>query len=159
MEPSFCFFLIFSFLITSCQHNREANSTKRVEIRSMTLTSSAFSEGASIPRRYTCDDPDAPMGTWVHWVFFNLPADTRELPESVPAHQTLASGAKQGRNDFHKIGYGGPCPPSGTHRYYFKLYALDSELDLEPGITKDDLLDAMEGHILAMGQLMGRHTR
>ncbi len=148
------------------------------------ITSPAFEEGGMIPKKYTCDgedvspplvwtsvpigtksfalicdDPDAPMGTWVHWVLFNLPADTKELSENIPPQKILENGAKQGTNDFRKIGYGGPCPPSGTHRYYFKLYALDTEIDLEAGITKAQLLKAMEGHILAEGQLMGKYKR
>ncbi len=85
--------------------------------------------------------------------------DTKGLPEGVPGDKVLASGAKQGLNDGRQIGYGGPCPPSGTHRYYFKVYALDKELGLNPGCTKKDLLKAMEGHILAEGQLMGRYKR
>ena len=148
------------------------------------MESTAFNEGGMIPKRYTCDgtdispplswtsvpngtkslalicdDPDAPMGTWVHWVLFNIPSDMKELPEGVPLQKKLENGAIQGINDFHKIGYGGPCPPGGTHRYYFKLYALDTEMNLEAGITKAELLKAMEGHILAEGQLMGRYTR
>ena len=148
------------------------------------MTSSAFDEGGMIPEKYTCDgidvspplvwtsipnetksialicdDPDAPMGTWVHWVLFNLPADISELSENVPTDEELESGALQGRNDFRNIGYGGPCPPGGTHRYYFKLYALDTVLDLEVGATKPQLLEAMDGHILGEGQLMGRYKR
>ncbi len=148
------------------------------------IKSPAFVPGGKIPGKYTCDgmdispplawtsgpegtktfalicdDPDAPMGTWVHWVLFNLPADIIELRENVPPERELESGAKQGMNDFRKIGYGGPCPPGGTHRYYFKLYALDSEINLEAGATKSELLKAMEGHILAEGQLMGRYER
>lgn len=150
----------------------------------LNVLSTAFTHSGMIPKQYTCDgkdtspplawtsvpdrtkslalicdDPDAPRGTWVHWVLFNIPADTKELTESVPAQETLPNGAKQGRNDFGKIGYGGPCPPGGTHRYYFKLYALDTELNLSPGATKDQLLKAMEGHILAEGQLMGQYKR
>jgi len=106
-----------------------------------------------------CDDPDAPMGTWVHWVLFNLPADIIELRENVPPEKELESGAKQGMNDFRKIGYGGPCPPGGTHRYYFKLYALGTEINLEAGASKSELLKAMEGHIRAESQLMGRYER
>jgi Raf kinase inhibitor-like YbhB/YbcL family protein len=106
-----------------------------------------------------CDDPDAPMGTWVHWVLFNLPADIIELRENVLPERELKSGTKQGMNDFRKIGYGGPCPPGGTHRYYFKLYALDTKINLDAGATKSELLKAMEGHILAEGQLMGRYER
>ena len=148
------------------------------------VTSSAFKEGEMIPKKYTCDgndssvplswtglpagtktislisdDPDAPMGTWVHWVLFNLPAETKEVTENMPNDKMLANGAMQGINSSREIGYGGPCPPSGTHRYYFKIYALDKALDLESGITKKDLLSAMEGHILAQGQLMGRYKR
>ncbi len=150
----------------------------------MKVTSSAFAEGGSIPAQYTCDgrnvsppiswegvpasaktialiadDPDAPRGTWVHWVLFNLPATEKGLPEGVPATETLPSGARQGRNDFGNAGYGGPCPPSGAHRYYFKLYALDASLDLASGAKKDVLLKAMEGHVVAEGQLMGRYQR
>ena len=148
------------------------------------VLSSAFQEGGMIPADYTCDgrnispplswsgipekvvtlalicdDPDAPVGTWVHWVLYNLPASAKELPAGVPPQEKLASGAVQGKNDFRKPGYGGPCPPGGTHRYYFKLYALDKALDLKPGATKKELLKAMEGHILAEGQLMGRYKR
>lgn len=105
------------------------------------------------------DDPDAPGKTWVHWVVFNLPPSARGLPENVPPQETIAGGGKQGTNDFGKLGYGGPCPPSGTHRYYFKLYALDVELPLDSSATKDKLLKAMEGHVLAEGQLMGKYQR
>lgn len=148
------------------------------------ITSSAFEEGGLIPPKYTCDgadispplqwdavpegtksvalisdDPDAPMGTWVHWVLFNLPADTRELTENIPPDENLPGGAGQGTNDFRRIGYGGPCPPGGTHRYFFKIYALDTELDLAAGACKKDLLKAMEGHILGEGQLIGKYKR
>ncbi|MCX8108254.1 MAG: YbhB/YbcL family Raf kinase inhibitor-like protein [Verrucomicrobiae bacterium] len=151
---------------------------------SIKVTSTAFTEGGMIPKQYTCDgkdvspplawegvpvgaktiavicdDPDAPVGTWVHWVLFNLPATVKELPENVPTTKNLPNGAKQGVNDFGRIGYGGPCPPGGTHRYYFKIYALDCELKLEAGATKAQLLKAMEGHILAQGQLMGKYKR
>jgi len=148
------------------------------------LTSSAFKEGEPIPSKFTCegedispplkwsdlpqgtkslalisDDPDAPVGTWVHWVIYNIPPTVNELEEGIPTAKEVPNGAKQGMNDFKKIGYGGPCPPSGTHRYFFKLYALDIELGLDPGATKNDLLKAIEGHILEMGQLMGTYQR
>ena len=150
----------------------------------LVITSSAFSEGQTIPTRYTCDgpdvspdlawsgvpeeaaslalicdDPDAPMGTWVHWVLFNVPADADGLPAEIPPDATLENGACHGTNDFGKLGYGGPCPPGGTHRYFFKLYALDTELKIDSGITKAELLEATEGHILAEGQLMGTYSR
>lgn len=148
------------------------------------ITSSAFSEGQMIPTRHTCDgpdvspdlawsgvpektqslalicdDPDAPVGTWVHWVVFNLPAGADGLPAEIPPDAILENGARHGINDFRKLGYGGPCPPGGTHRYFFKLYALDTALELESGITKARLLEAMEGHILAEAQLMGKYKR
>lgn len=152
--------------------------------REMIVSSPAFDNGGMIPGRYACDgsdispplawrlvppstrsfalicdDPDAPMGTWVHWVLYNLPAALRELPEKVPSREKLANGAIQGINDFRRIGYGGPCPPSGTHRYYFKLYALDTRLELAPGATRAQLEQAMAGHILAEGRLMGRYRK
>jgi Raf kinase inhibitor-like YbhB/YbcL family protein len=107
------------------------------------------------------DDPDAPRGTFTHWVLFNLPADTKGLPENVPQQEKLDNGAQQGTNDFRKIGYGGACPPPGdeAHRYFFKFYALDTELTLNAGATKEQLLKAMEGHILTEGQLMGKYKR
>ena len=150
------------------------------------ITSTAFDDGGMIPRQYTCDgpnispplawdsvpggakslvlivdDPDAPAHTWVHWTAFNLPATSRGLPENVPPQESITGGGRQGTNDFHKIGYGGPCPPNGTHRYFFHLYALDTaELTgLDSTATKDQLLKAMQGHLLAEGQLMGRYKR
>jgi len=149
------------------------------------LTSSAFTEGSSIPTKHTCDgqdvspqlrwsgvpdaaksialicdDPDAPAGTWVHWVLYNLPTSSAELAEGAPTTELLSSGATQGRNDFGRIGYGGPCPPRGNaHRYYFKLYALDIAVHLKAGATKKELLRAMQGHIVSEGQLMGTYKR
>ena len=105
------------------------------------------------------DDPDAPMGDWVHWVFYDLPPDSSGLPFSVPNVEKSPSGGTQGRTDFGSIGYRGPCPPSGTHRYLFKVYALDAMLHLKPGVTKEELLRAIRGHILAEGVLMGRYGR
>lgn len=149
------------------------------------LQSSAFKEGADIPRQYTCegadispglswsgapsktqsfaliaDDPDAPVGTWVHWVAWDIPATARQLPENVAKTAALPGGGNQGTNDFRKTGYGGPCPPPGKpHRYFFKLYALDAKLDLKPGAAKKDVEQAMKGHVLAEAQLMGRYQR
>jgi len=99
------------------------------------------------------------VGTWVHWVIYNIPAQVRALKEGFPNDEKLNDGTEQGLNDFGRTGYGGPCPPSGIHRYYFKLYALDTVIDIEPGITKDELLVAMKGHILAEANLMGRYRR
>ncbi|MFQ5450424.1 MAG: YbhB/YbcL family Raf kinase inhibitor-like protein [Nitrospinaceae bacterium] len=148
------------------------------------LASKAFKEGGPIPKIYTCDgadispplawsgvpdktrslaliadDPDAPMGTWVHWVLYNLPGTLRQLPEKVPPLKKISNGALQGTNDFRRIGYGGPCPPGGTHRYFFKIYALDQDPGLQPGATKKQLLKAMEGHVLDQGQLTGTYRR
>ena len=108
------------------------------------------------------DDPDAPMGTWVHWVLWNLPSTTKSLPENAPATEKLTTlgGALQGKNSWPRIGYGGPCPPPGKpHRYYFKLYALDTTLDLKPGATRADVERAMQGHVLQTAQLMGTYGR
>lgn len=152
---------------------------------SIEVTSTEFQKGTAIPKRFTgdgedrspplhwseppsgtksialiCDDPDAPRGTWVHWVLFNLPAQARKLEGGVPTTESLSSGARQGKNDFGNIGYGGPAPPKGkTHRYFFKLYALDVALDLSSGATKAQLEKAMQGHVLAEGQLMGTYER
>lgn len=151
---------------------------------SIILTSSAFDDGSPIPSQYTCDgrdispplawtdppagtksfalindDPDAPMGTWVHWVVYNMPASTRTLPEVFPADPEHADGTRQGMTDFGRIGYGGPCPPSGTHRYFFKVYALDTALSLPPGATKATLEATMQGHILGQTQLIGTYRR
>ena len=151
----------------------------------MELKSSAFTEGANIPRKHTCDaedvspllrwdnvpagtkafvliadDPDAPVGTWVHWVIYDLPAETKELAESTAKTESLEHGAKQGMNDFRRVGYGGPCPPPGSpHRYLFKLYALNTTTNLKPRATKQQWLDAIKGHILGEAQLMGRYGR
>ena len=147
----------------------------------------AFNDGEPIPPRYSCedvdisppinwdqpdlsvpedgsiaiicDDPDAPGGTWVHWVIFNIPPETRTLPEMVMPREEQENGVLQGVNSWGTIGYRGPCPPSGTHRYYFKIYVLDTKLDLSSGITKDELLNAMKGHVLDEGQVMGTYTR
>jgi Raf kinase inhibitor-like YbhB/YbcL family protein len=98
--------------------------------------------------------------TWVHWVIYDIPANVTELAEGISKENTLSNGAKQGRNDFRKIGYGGPCPPpGGPHRYFFKLYALDTVLNLEPGMVKKSLLKAMEGHILEEAQIIGKFKR
>jgi len=154
-------------------------------VATINLTSPAFAEGGIVPQRHTCDgedvspalewgeppagtvtfalicdDPDAPVGTWVHWVIYNIPDTLRGLPEAVPDTQQLESGALQGRNDFRRIGYGGPCPPPGKpHRYIFKLYALDAPTELPAGAAKAELLRAIEGHILAEGQLIGSYGR
>ena len=155
--------------------------TQPMEELNFYLMSSAFLQDDPIPATYSCDgenisprltwthppdgtvsfalifdDPDAPVGTWVHWVLFNIPAEARLLPEDVGPDPTLGV---HGSNSWNSIGYGGPCPPSGEHRYFFKLYALDRILDLEVGANKEQVLQAMEGHILAQSELMGTYSR
>jgi len=146
------------------------------------LTTAAFQGGGTIPKKFTCDgpdvspalswteppartqsfalivdDPDAPAGTWVHWVLYDLPANTRRLPEAVGKESERTDGSRQGRNDFGKIGYNGPCPPKGpAHRYFFKLYALDSKLELKPCVTTADLERAMKDRILALAEVVGK---
>ena len=161
-----------------------ASPEKGGQAMSFELTSTAFGAGDPIPRKYTCDgedtspplqwsdppqgtqsfaviadDPDAPMGTWVHWVLYNLPASIRALPEGVPLDASLPDGSRHGQNGWRRLGYGGPCPPGGTHRYFFKLYALDAQLDLAAGASKEELLQAMEGRILDTTETMGLYTR
>ena len=146
------------------------------------LSTTAFQEGSFISKEFTCDgpdispalawtespketksfalivdDPDAPGGTWVHWVLYDLPGDARKLVEGVAKDRQLPDGARQGRNDFGKIGYNGPCPPKGgPHRYFFKLYALDRKTNLKAGASKAELEHAMKSHILAKAELVGR---
>ena len=164
--------------------NSASTSTPQAKKGSIKLIIAAFKKGASIPRQYSCDgvnvspplewsgvpksaktvaiiadDPDAPAGTWVHWVLYNLPAENIGMVENLPATESLKAGGFQGKNDFGDIGYGGPCPPSGTHRYFFKIYALDSELPLKAGATKAEVEKAMAGHVVAQGQLMGTYRR
>jgi len=150
----------------------------------MELKSPAFAHGAPIPLEYTCDgkdispplsftgtapgtrslaliadDPDAPVGTWIHWVAWNIPAGAGSLPANLPKKEALQDGTRQGINDFQSAGYGGPCPPSGTHRYFFRLYALDVTLDLPATTIRKDLDRAMRGHILAQAELLGTYSR
>ena len=151
---------------------------------SIKITSPVFKDGGMIPPKYTCDgenisppinwgnkpagtksialicdDPDAPSDTWVHWVIYNIPPDTDGLDADVPNDMVLADGTYHGKNDWDKMGYGGPCPPSGIHRYFFKIFALDTKLELEPGATKQELLKAMQGHILSENSLTGKYKR
>jgi len=160
------------------------SSQSKTKVKTMKLESSAFKANGFIPGKYTCDgedispplswdeppsgtqslalivdDPDAPGGIFVHWVLYDIPGTVRQLTAEIAAVSTLPNGGIQGKNDFGKFGYGGPCPPSGTHRYFFKLYALDKKLGLEPGATKAQIVAAMDGHILAIAQLIGRYQR
>lgn len=177
--------LIVLLVLLSSFDSSLQNQTKpggeKMEIK---LTSPVFKEGEFIPKKYTCDgenvspplgwsgipattksialicdDPDAPMGTWVHWVIFNIPASVKRLNENIKIAKVLEDGTVQGNNDSRKIGYAGPCPPGGTHRYFFKIYALDKRIEHTPGATKKELIKEMEGHILAEGKLMGKYSR
>jgi Raf kinase inhibitor-like YbhB/YbcL family protein len=160
-------------------------TSSQTPANTLQLKSADFSAGATIPKQFTCagadispsfswsapppstqsfaliaDDPDAPAGNWVHWVVYNLPATLRALAQNFPKSEQANDGSHQGNNDFAKTGYNGPCPPPGKpHRYFFKLYALDSKLALKPGGSKKDVEAAMQGHILAQGQYMGRFSR
>lgn len=152
----------------------------------MKLTSEAFRHASPIPAQYTCEgqdvspalswreppegtrafaliveDPDAPSGIWTHWLIYNIPADKRALPHGIPRAETLEDGSFQGKNDFGKIGYGGPCPPRGhgPHRYFFRLFALNAPLALTPGARRKDVLAAIEGHILAETEIEGFYRR
>ena len=152
---------------------------------SFSITSPAFTHGAALPRTHTadgrdispslrwddpppgtqsfaliCDDPDAPAGTWAHWVIWNVPAAARALTEAVQHIKTLADGSSQGKNDFGRIGYGGPSPPAGqTHRYFFRLYALREKLSLAPGASRGELERAMQGRVLAAAEIVGTYRR
>jgi Raf kinase inhibitor-like YbhB/YbcL family protein len=173
--------MVFSFAASACTGEVPAPQ-KEVEM-TLSLSSPAFKEGDRIPVKYTCDgedispplawgeppqetqvlalivaDPDAPGGVFTHWVLFNIPATVRQLGEGVPAQERLQNGALQGKNDFGRIGYGGPCPPHGpAHQYRFTIYALGNSLDLATGASGKQLLEAMKGHLLAQGQLIGTY--
>ncbi len=160
-------------------------ASKEVNMEKITVSSEAFKEGGAIPAEYTCDgknvspplswkgipenaksialimdDPDAPAGIWVHWLLFNIPSNTTKLPKGIPKNPTLGDRSRQGVTSSGRPGYGGPCPPPGKpHRYYFKVYALDTMLDLQSSATKKDVENAMKGHVLAQGELMGRYGR
>jgi len=175
----FLFNMMLIVLLVGCKNQDTTLSQKGEVEMSIQIKSSAFSEGDKIPRLYSCDDknisppiswtgvpsdtvsvalimddPDAPMGTWVHWVVFNLSPDVTELEQGKSGDDT------EGKNDFGRVGYGGPCPPKGSnHRYFIKVYALDRMLDLKEGVTKAQVESAMRGHILAQGQLMGKYGR
>lgn len=164
-------FIFCSIVLISC------NSIQSEIISTMKIESPVFQNNQTIPEKYTCkganinpplsfvevpentktfvlivDDPDAPMGDWVHWILWNIPSETKTIPEN-------STVGVAGSTDFGENKYGGPCPPAGTHRYFFKLYALDSELELPPGSNKADLLSAMEGHILAYAELVGLFSK
>jgi len=185
--PSLCKKAVSTFILVvfglSFYDSRESISAGQVG--AMRLSSTVVQPNGAIPKKFTCDgpdlspplrwseppagtksfalimdDPDAPMGTWVHWVIYDLPPTARALDENMPRQNEVSNGARQGRNDFRNVGYGGPCPPPGPeHRYFFKLYALDARLNLKSGATKADVEKATKGHVLGEAQLMGRYGR
>ena len=184
MRKSILVLLGVGMVLCSCKNNETETPETGGAKMELKVMSRAFEDKGMIPSKYTCDgedispaiawenvpdgtksialisdDPDAPVGTWVHWVLFNLPGDSNGLDENVPGTETLQTGAIQGLNSWGRTGYSGPCPPSGTHRYFFKVYALDAMLNLDSKATKKDLLEAMARHILAEGQVMGKYKR
>ncbi|MBK1986191.1 YbhB/YbcL family Raf kinase inhibitor-like protein [Sphaerospermopsis aphanizomenoides BCCUSP55] len=179
----FAIFGLLGLSLISCSANYHLSPSPRGE-KTMKLASSAFVDNGLIPTKYTCDganispplswdeippstqslvlivdDSDAPVKTFVHWVVYNIPSTLYQLPEQIPAIKTLTNGAVQGKNDFGNFGYGGPCPPSGTHRYFFQLYALDKTLSLASGAGKSQIISAMQYHVLAQAELIGRYQR
>ena len=168
-----CIILFLAFSISAFSEKSPGGQMK--------ITSNDFENGKLIPSKYTCDgsdispsiswdgtpantksfvlivdDPDAPHGTWDHWILFNIPSSVHQLPENI---STLPEGTREGKNSWDKTGYGGPCPPSGVHRYFFKLYALDNVLTLKNGATKTEIMDAMKNHVIAESNLLGKYER
>ena len=183
----FCFFVAICLIAGGPLFPVQAKDQNNHKIRggkAMEIKSTSFNHEGMIPAKYTCDgqnispplswsgapkeaksfalvcdDPDAPVGLWVHWVIFDISPAVNSLPENVSRNEEITGLGKNGKNTSKHSGYDGPCPPDKIHRYYFKLYALDSMLNLKPGLTKDELLKAMKGHILAEAQLMGKYKR
>jgi hypothetical protein len=180
--------LVLLVLISGCiasEPDEETLKEEDISMDAISISSDVFENGSMLSSEYTCDgsdvspalswdtipvgtqsiaiivdDPDAPGKTWVHWVIYNIPADSSGLPGAVPKNKTLDDGSLQGKNDFGRIGYNGPCPPPGKpHRYFFKVYALDTTLGLKSGATKSQLESAMSGHILAQGKMVGKYGR
>ena len=175
---------VLTMILSACATS--TTPTEATVTSQLTITSDAFASGQSIPAKYSCigrnisppltwneppagtqsftlimDDPDAPIGTWVHWVLYNIPLAKRDLQEDLPmtGKNVDPNASYVGKNSSGNIGYDGPCPPSGTHRYIFKLYALDATISLLPGATKEQVLKEMEGHILAQGELVGTFSK
>jgi Raf kinase inhibitor-like YbhB/YbcL family protein len=181
---SVCFTLTLIMLtLAACDGSKEKTLLETPPIPSLSLNSTAFQDTGSIPVKYTCSGQNVspplswgtpPQGTqtfalvmldldaggFTHWVLFNLPSDISELQEAISPQGQLPAGAFEGKNSFGKIGYGGPCPPSGrSHRYEFAFYAIDQSLDLKAGASKDQVLEAMQGHVLAVGKLTSTYQR
>lgn len=170
--------------LTACDRRTASLDESLKNLPRFQLSSPAFAADAFIPKEFTCDgadrspalnwaappaatqsltlvveDPDAPNGSFIHWVLYDLTAQLRALPAAVPTQPFLTSGGVQGKNDFGEYGYRGPCPPNGTHRYWFRLYAVDKLLDLPPGVAIQEVRAALKDHVLAVAELMGRYSR
>jgi Raf kinase inhibitor-like YbhB/YbcL family protein len=184
-RPLWIWLAVVLGLLVACRGQDATSDLQSAAGVELQIESTAFAESGDIPIRFTCDgddtspplawsepppetqslaliaeDPDAPGGTWDHWVLFNIPAAIHLLPQGVPADPLPNGLGIHGSNSWHRLGYGGPCPPTGsTHRYYFYVYALDTDLSLEAGSTKQEIRQAMQGHILAQGSLMARYGR
>lgn len=178
---AFCFVSVKSHKVPSA----EASAPEGGSTVSFAIQTNAFAAGGLIPKKYTCDgsdvspeltwsgapagtqafalivdDPDAPGGTWTHWIAWDIPASATNLPESLPKSEILHSNMRQGRNDFKRIGYNGPCPPPGKpHRYFFKLYALGAKLDVKAGASRSELESAMKGKVLGQAEVTGKYGR
>lgn len=175
--------VILALILLSCADN-EINLEKEGSVETITVTSPAFEHNGTIPAKYTCqgeevsppikwsgipegtqsialisDDPDAPMGTWVHWVIYLIPPEITGLDENIPKMGILEKGMRQGLNSGRGTGYQGPCPPSGEHRYFFKVYALDFMPELDAEISKQTLLNEMEDHIIGYGEIIGLYEK
>jgi Raf kinase inhibitor-like YbhB/YbcL family protein len=188
MSAKFIYLPLISLLVFNCGRKDETkqilNQTEQEKTMELKITSTAFEEGGMIPKNYTCDgdnvspelswsgapaetksfsiiceDPDAPAGIWVHWVAYNIPGNAKGIPEAVSTDKQLYNSTMQGLNTSGTTGYDGPCPPGGTHRYFFKVFALDSTLTIRGDVTKEVLLESIKEHILAQGELMGKYTR
>jgi Raf kinase inhibitor-like YbhB/YbcL family protein len=184
MRNTFLIIVAINILLSAC--GTITTPTEAAVTKQLTITSDAFSSGQSIPAKYSCigrnispplawseppagtqsfalimDDPDAPVGTWVHWVLYNIPLAKRGLQEDLPitGKNMDPNAIYVGKNSSGNIGYDGPCPPGGTHRYIFKLYALDTTINLLPGVSKEQVLKEMDGHILAQGELVGTFSK
>ena len=180
MRNIFLLIVAINIVLSAC--GTSTTPTEAAVTNQLTIKSDAFVSGQSIPAKYTCigrnisppltwneppagtqsfalimDDPDAPVGTWVHWVLYNIPLAKRDLQEDLPitGKNMDPNAIYVGKNSSGNIGYDGPCPPSGTHRYIFKLYALDTTINLLPGVTREQILKEMDGHILAQSELVG----
>lgn len=177
--------LAFPLIFMSALGFTQQSASSAGKVAGFTLASAAFAPGTEIPEQYTCkgadispplqwkgapakaagfalivDDPDAPAGAWVHWVLWNLPRAAHSLAEGLDKRDPLDDGSRQGRNSFGRAGYNGPCPPPGqTHRYFFRLYALDGKLELAPAAGRAELDEAMKGHVLAQSEYMGTFRR